>query len=87
MTYDESRQQIILYGGQSSVNIYPTDTWAWGGNDWEQLATIQEPPPQLSYGAKLVYFYKKSSGKFRLFNCSIYNIYPFIFIKNYHWIP
>ena len=54
MAYDESRQQAILFGGQSAGGM-ATDTWAWDGQDWQQLQPAQSPPAEVAYGAQLVY--------------------------------
>ena len=32
-----------------------TDTWSWDGQDWTQLHPAQSPPPEMAYGAQLVY--------------------------------
>ena len=55
MAFDESRQQVILFGGQSYAYIDTTETWAWDGQDWIQLQAFQSPPKDLAYGAQLVY--------------------------------
>jgi hypothetical protein len=55
MAYDESRQRVILFGGQSHVYVDPTETWAWDGQDWTKLPTYQAPPFEMAYGAQLVY--------------------------------
>jgi hypothetical protein len=42
VTYDATRQRVVLYGGQSGVfpNITVlADTWEWDGNAWTQRAT------------------------------------------------
>jgi len=55
MAYDESRKQVILFGGQSSLDVDLTETWSWDGQDWTKLPTRQAPPRELAYGAQLVY--------------------------------
>jgi hypothetical protein len=55
MAYDEGRQQVILFGGQTYLDVDPTETWAWDGQDWIKLRTYQAPPSDLAYGAQLVY--------------------------------
>ena len=54
MAYHEGKQQIILFGGQTFDGLVP-DTWVWDGHDWAQLQTVESPPPQIAYGAKLIY--------------------------------
>jgi hypothetical protein len=55
MAYDEIRQQIILFGGQTHLVVDPTESWVWDGLNWTQLPTHQAPPEELAYGAQLVY--------------------------------
>jgi Galactose oxidase, central domain len=55
MAYDEGRQQVILFGGQTSVEVNPSETWAWDGQDWTKLLTFQTPPSEMAVGAQLVY--------------------------------
>jgi hypothetical protein len=42
MAYDASREQVILFGGNTSPNpigeIASGDTWAWDGEGWTQVA-------------------------------------------------
>lgn len=38
MVYDESRDEIVLFGGSSNGNVY-NDTWVWTGEDW-----VEEKP-------------------------------------------
>jgi hypothetical protein len=41
MTYDTSRNVVILFGGRGRPNEFFSDTWAWDGVSWTQLsATI-----------------------------------------------
>ncbi|MBI5383848.1 MAG: hypothetical protein HZA90_04085 [Verrucomicrobia bacterium] len=47
---------VIFYGGEH-VNelepwnsIYPTNTWAWDGNDWHKLEPPATPPETIDYG-------------------------------------
>ena len=55
MAYDESRQQVILFGGQTSPVQNPAETWAWDGEDWLLLPAKKAPPVELTYGAQLVF--------------------------------
>ena len=45
--YDPTTGQLILYGGSDTAGITPmaSDTWAWNGTDWTQLAPLTSPPP------------------------------------------
>ena len=45
--YDSTTDQLILYGGSATAGITPmaSDTWAWNGTDWTQLAPLTSPPP------------------------------------------
>ncbi|MGB8212102.1 MAG: hypothetical protein WCE68_00960 [Anaerolineales bacterium] len=55
MAYDENRQQVILFGGDSGYSTL-IDTWAWDGQDWQQLQTIQSPPQFMSLiSVRMVY--------------------------------
>jgi hypothetical protein len=47
MAYDSARQRILLFGGSDGASVaagaqgqrvYLSDTWAWDGQDWVQLA-------------------------------------------------
>jgi hypothetical protein len=41
MAYDSKRDRIILFSGRVGVKrgeiSFPSDTWAWDGNDWTQI--------------------------------------------------
>ncbi len=37
MAFDQARGEMILFGGQSSSDLYG-DTWAWNGTEWRQVA-------------------------------------------------
>jgi hypothetical protein len=51
MAFDPVRQQVILYGGSNcppgvvSCPYDTSDTWAWDGNDWNQLTPAHNPGP------------------------------------------
>jgi hypothetical protein len=56
MAYDAKRKVALLFGGVASadgtnVNL-PTDTWAWDGSAWRQVATTG---PSGRYRPKMVY--------------------------------
>jgi len=40
MAYDSSRQQVVLFGGDSGEN----DTWLWNGAAWTEAAPATSPP-------------------------------------------
>lgn len=52
MCWDESRQRIVLFGGQDNVGIF-SDTWEWDGNDWVERLTTG--PYLIGNGVQLVY--------------------------------
>ncbi len=46
MTYDNARQQIVMFGGNRVLfgngkdeNTFLNDTWTWDGKEWKQVAT------------------------------------------------
>lgn len=43
MAYDESRNEILLFGGSSNGNAY-NDTWVWTGEDWVEKKPKHIPP-------------------------------------------
>jgi hypothetical protein len=45
MTYDPSRQRVLLFGGNSLGNPV-NDTWEWDGIDWQQRSATSPPPPR-----------------------------------------
>ena len=55
MAYDAATQQVILWGGQTHLEVDPSETWAWDGQDWTLLPTHLAPPEALAYFAQLVY--------------------------------
>lgn len=38
MTFDASRQRVLLFGGQLEGAANLADTWSWDGADWTQVA-------------------------------------------------
>jgi hypothetical protein len=46
---------VIFYGGEHIVGVdpwsttYPTNTWAWDGNDWRKLEPPSTPPANIDY--------------------------------------
>ena len=46
MAYDPVNEVAIEFGGEhmAATNIYPTNTWAWNGSDWQMLTTTSYPP-------------------------------------------
>jgi len=48
MAYDALRQNVVLFGGQSSA-LFPADlndTWTWDGTNWVQKLPATSPPPR-----------------------------------------
>ncbi|MBI3167399.1 MAG: hypothetical protein HYZ22_02905 [Chloroflexi bacterium] len=43
MAYDESRDEIVLFGGSSNGNVY-NDTWVWTGEEWVEKKPKHSPP-------------------------------------------
>lgn len=54
-SYDEARQEALLFGGfdSTSSDNYLGDTWTWNGNSWTQHSTPTAPNPRTS--ASLAY--------------------------------
>ena len=44
MTYDPSRQRVVLFGGDVGGGNYYGDTWEYDGSDWYQVPTSHQPP-------------------------------------------
>jgi hypothetical protein len=49
MTYDDSRQRLVLFGGDvkastTQANQVNGETWEWNGREWTQVADIGPPP-------------------------------------------
>jgi hypothetical protein len=64
MAYDESRHEVVLFGGQNAVAPVAgqglpamQDTWTWDGSTWTQQNPSSSPPaavgPILAFDAKL----------------------------------
>ncbi|MFO1076440.1 MAG: hypothetical protein U1E73_01800 [Planctomycetota bacterium] len=45
LAYDPVRAVTVLFGGSSPTGAGFQDTWEWDGDDWQQIATPQSPPP------------------------------------------
>jgi hypothetical protein len=50
MTYDATREQVILFGGIRTDNEYLGDTWAYRGRQWIQIQTPAAPSPRIFPG-------------------------------------
>jgi Galactose oxidase, central domain len=48
MTYDTSRQKVVLFGGLAIDGAGMNDTWEWDGSEWTQVADTG-PSPRLSH--------------------------------------
>ena len=46
MVYDAARAQGVLFGGEGNDGELLSDTWAWDGATWAQLAPISAPTPR-----------------------------------------
>lgn len=44
LAWDSNDNQIVLYGGVDGVPTHYTDTWAWTGKAWTQLAATSSLP-------------------------------------------
>lgn len=44
MVFDEARQHVLLFGGDTRTTGSLGDTWAFDGKEWRQLATTGPPP-------------------------------------------
>lgn len=54
MVYDEARQQIVLFGGQSATAsggaLNPlADTWTWDGTNWTPRSPASSPPATVNF--------------------------------------
>jgi len=47
ISYDASRQQVVLFGGVNSSG-YLSDTWIWDGTNWIQKFPANSPPARSS---------------------------------------
>ncbi len=45
MTWDVTRQRVILFGGADSA-VTQNDTWEFDGTDWQRVYTTTSPPPR-----------------------------------------
>ncbi len=52
LTYDDARQQSVLFGGITADGL-SSETWTWNGLTWQQLLNIQ--PPSSRQHALLIY--------------------------------
>jgi len=51
MTYDISRQRIVLFGGWNGSEVYG-DTWEWDGKSWKQVSSTG---PEARFSHSLTY--------------------------------
>jgi hypothetical protein len=49
--YDDIRQRVVMFGGNSGANKMPylTDTWEFDGSAWKRIDTAQSPPFDVDY--------------------------------------
>jgi subtilase family serine protease len=47
MAFDESRQKLVLFGGQATVNF--ADTWEWDGTVWTRLSPANSPSARFGH--------------------------------------
>ena len=45
MTYDESRDRVVLFGGLAFDTVFD-DTWEWYGENWYLMEPVHKPPPR-----------------------------------------
>lgn len=43
LAYDEARQRVVLFGGESRQARLLDDTWAWDGASWSRLSPARHP--------------------------------------------
>jgi len=48
MAYDETRQQVVLFGGENSKGTLLNDTWVWDGSSWTQKSPVHHPSARLA---------------------------------------
>ncbi|HOC00357.1 MAG TPA: DUF4082 domain-containing protein, partial [Verrucomicrobiota bacterium] len=53
LAYDATREQTVLFGGQTSDGGYYEDTWLWDGNDWTRASPQHSPPAR--HGASMTF--------------------------------
>jgi hypothetical protein len=46
MTYDETHQVVLLFGGKASDGTVLSDTWQWNGAAWTLLHPVHFPAPR-----------------------------------------
>ena len=54
MAYDETIQQVVLFGGWGAEGVF-NDTWIWDGQDWSQLHPSNSPSGEASRFANLAF--------------------------------
>ena len=40
MTFDASRERVVLFGGEVAGGVNTADTWSWDGADWTQVSDM-----------------------------------------------
>jgi hypothetical protein len=40
ITFDASRERVVLFGGQVAGGVNTADTWSWDGADWTQVSDM-----------------------------------------------
>ncbi|MBL8724703.1 MAG: hypothetical protein JNK49_11690 [Planctomycetes bacterium] len=48
MAYDETRGEVVLFGGGIAYGPHYNDTWVWNGTDWVQRVTANAPSPRFA---------------------------------------
>lgn len=55
MTYDGKNNNVVLFGGRTTGNVYLGDTWTYNGTTWTQASSSQNPAardlPAMAYDA------------------------------------
>ena len=49
MAYDAARNQIVLFGGETTSSSFSGETWVWDGSDWTQLKPVTSPPARAGH--------------------------------------
>lgn len=51
MAYDSARQRVVLFGGQSAIDVLSilSDTWEWDGTLWRRLRPLTSPPARAGH--------------------------------------
>lgn len=48
VTWDPSRERIVMFGGKSTQEEYLNDQWEWNGSNWAQVQTTGTPEERMN---------------------------------------